>query len=266
MEDYSKPLLKQLKELEDVIAKLEKSSKKHGKLPNGRLYVKGSHGYPQYYFQDNLTSEKRYLHASDSKLIKQLVQAEYEEKALDHLRKMKALLYRFLHSYNVNSIYALYDSLCPGRRSLVNPVLPDNDSYVQTWLEQHPGGQNPYPETGKYLTERGELVRSKSEKILADLFYKTNIPYQYEPLLELNNFQTIYPDFILLNVNKRKTTYWAHFGLLDDIDYAQKAFKKLELYEQNGILLGKDLIISLESSEKTLNMHDAKNKIDTFLS
>lgn len=266
MEDYSKPLFEQLKELEDLIAKLERDIKKHGKIPDGKMYVKGSHGYPQYYFQDNQTFEKHYLHSSDGKLIAKLAQYDYDQKALDHIKKMKAQLYRFLLSYDVNSIPAIYDKLCPGRKSLVTPVLPSDAEYIQNWLEEHPGGQNPYPEPGKYLTERGEIVRSKSEKILADLFHQANILYQYEPSRELRGYQIIYPDFILLNVKKRKTMYWEHFGLLDDVDYAQKALKKLGLYEKNGFLLGKDLIISTESTEGSLDIQEIKNKIDLFLS
>ena len=79
-------------------------------------------------------------------------------------------------------------------------------------------------------TKRGEYVRSKSEKILADLFYENGIPYQYEPAFRLINGKLVYPDFVLLNVRERKTFYWEHYGLASDETYSTKNIDKLCLY------------------------------------
>lgn len=49
------------------------------------------------------------------------------------------------------------------------------------------------------LTEKGERVRSKSEKILADYFYRKNILYKYEKTLYLKGYGTVYPDFTFLS-------------------------------------------------------------------
>ena len=38
------------------------------------------------------------------------------------------------------------------------------------------------------LTEKGERVRSKSEKILADYFYRKGIEYKYEPEICMPNY------------------------------------------------------------------------------
>lgn len=266
MQDFSKQLYEQLNELEELLSMSEKAMRKLTRLPQGRMFVKGSHGYPQYYFQDAKTAQIRYLHSSENKLITQLAQLDYERKLTSLLKKQKSILSHFLSTYDVNSIHALYDNLCLARKSIVTPVLLSDDAYVKSWLEEHPGNQNPYPEPGKYLTERGESVRSKSEKIIADELYKADIPYQYEPALELNGYNTIYPDFVVLNVKRRKTIYWEHFGLLDDMDYAQKGLRKIELYEKNGLFLGTDLILSMESTDETLDIRKIQEKIELYLS
>ena len=44
------------------------------------------------------------------------------------------------------------------------------------------------------ITEKGEYVRSKSEKIIADTLTKNNINYVYELPLRLKGYGTVKPD------------------------------------------------------------------------
>ncbi len=53
--------------------------------------------------------------------------------------------------------------------------------------------------------------------------------------------------------------------MMDNADYSYNAFKKIEKYENNGIFLGKNLIISAESSEEPLNVKTIQQLIDTYL-
>ena len=55
------------------------------------------------------------------------------------------------------------------------------------------------PEQKIFYTKKGEYVRSKSEKILADMFYDLNIPYEYECQLILRNGYEYYPDFTFIS-------------------------------------------------------------------
>ena len=123
---------------------------------------------------------------------------------------------------------------------------------------------NPFPEDIFYLTNKGEKVRSKSEKILADMFYKWNIPYCYEAKLNLKNMKTIYPDFTLLRICDRKTIYWEHFGLADDGEYATKALIKCALYESEGYAPGEDFLFSVESKSTPLNIREIEKKVKEF--
>ena len=65
------------------------------------------------------------------------------------------------------------------------------------------------------LTAKGERVRSKSEKILADYFYSRKIPYHYEKPLHLRGYGIVYPDFTLLSRKTRREVYWEHEGLVE---------------------------------------------------
>ena len=100
---------------------------------------------------------------------------------------------------------------------------------------------------------------------MADLFLKMGIPYIYEPVFELEDGTFIYPDFALLNVRKRKTVYWEHFGLVTNSEYAQKTIHKLNQYEASGLNVGIDLLFSMESDENPLNVKQIVRKIEKNL-
>lgn len=102
-------------------------------------------------------------------------------------------------------------------------------------------------------TEKGERVRSKSEKIIADKLFLLGIPYRYECPLHLSDRLVVYPDFTILRVAERKELYWEHFGMMDDADYVENVMLKISSYEKNGVFLGIDLFATFETSRKPLN-------------
>ena len=67
-----------------------------------------------------------------------------------------------------------------------------------------------------HRTERGHLVRSKSELVIADKLHARGIDYLYEEPLVLSNGRTRYPDFTIVDHALGVTFYWEHLGMLDD--------------------------------------------------
>lgn len=58
-----------------------------------------------------------------------------------------------------------------------------------------------FPSEGRYYTTlNGNKVRSKSEQYIADWLYRHSIPYQYEPLLNVKDFD-FHPDFYIPDAN-----------------------------------------------------------------
>ena len=103
------------------------------------------------------------------------------------------------------------------------------------------------------ITERGERVRSKSEKIIADKLFSLGIPYRYEYPLDLSGGVRVYPDFTILKLPEREEVYLEHFGMMDDTDYVEKVLYKLNTYEKNKIYPGVNLFITHETSKSPLN-------------
>ena len=87
-----------------------------------------------------------------------------------------------------------------------------------------------------HRTERGELVRSKSELVIADKLYAAGIDYVYEQQLVLSDGRTRYPDFTIEDDASGITYYWEHLGLLGDPAYHTRWMRKRNEYLEDGIV------------------------------
>lgn len=86
-----------------------------------------------------------------------------------------------------------------------------------------------------HRTLRGEMVRSKSELIIADRLHAHGIEYVYEQPLALGG-QTRFPDFTIDDAESGVTYYWEHCGLLGDPEYRARWERKRVWYRENGVL------------------------------
>ena len=86
-----------------------------------------------------------------------------------------------------------------------------------------------------HRTERGDLVRSKSELVIADKLHARDIDYAYEQPLVLSGGRTRYPDFTIVDDASGVTYYWEHLGLLHDPGYRSRWEAKRAEYFAAGI-------------------------------
>ena len=120
----------------------------------------------------------------------------------------------------------------------------------------------------EFFTNRGERVRSKSEKIIADELDRWGIPYKYEKPLSLNvngKIKDFYPDFTAINKTTGEIKYIEHLGMMDHPSYFQNVLAKLDAYEKNGLLIGRDIILLHESAYRPLNTRVIADYIEEFL-
>lgn len=116
------------------------------------------------------------------------------------------------------------------------------------------------PNTGKPLHSEqlihksisGNLVRSKSETLIDMTLYVNRIPFRYESPLTIHEV-TIFPDFTIRHPQTGQFYYWEHFGLMDHPDYAKRAFSKLQLYYDAGIIPSLNLITTYETRDSPLS-------------
>lgn len=256
-------LEKEFKETQNLKKKLEKEI---SKLPSGNLRCAKKKGSFQYYIG------KKYLDKSQKSLITKIATREYYEQLLKiantklmSLQKLKKLLL-----YDYEQMNNLYENLHPGRKAAVSPLLKTKKEYIENWINvEYPKWIITDEDTSNHLyTLKKERVRSKSEKIIADELTKYGVPYRYEFPLTLNDGnRTVIrrPDFVALNPFTLEEKIIEHLGMLDKEAYYEKNLDKLALYERNGYLIGKNLILLHETSTSPLNTKILDQYIEEFL-
>ncbi|GJQ30472.1 MAG: hypothetical protein HBSAPP03_23560 [Phycisphaerae bacterium] len=86
-----------------------------------------------------------------------------------------------------------------------------------------------------HRTSRGDMVRSKSEVIIADHLARRAIEYAYERPLTIDGV-TKFPDFSIEDMETGVTVYWEHCGMLHVPSYRRRWEEKLAWYRSKGIL------------------------------
>ena len=134
------------------------------------------------------------------------------------------------------------------------------------WYDEEYEGNTFHPENLKYETEQGEMVRSKSEMIIANILYqhKEDILYKYERPLEIRmdgNVKLIYPDFTIMNLHTGHVVYWEHAGRMDDPYYANEFVKKMNGYIINDLLPGRDVMTTFETLGNPLDVSVVKRVV-----
>lgn len=231
--------------------------------PSGNLKIINCRGIDQYYM-DSLETRSaypngKYLRKSEFELVRQLAQRNYDERLLAEVEKqLKNIQYTIKKCerkeiVKLEGLRTFYDKMSPARKKLVNSRVISDEEYTVWWLAKAYSGKEFAEGQPEIYTERGERVRSKSEKIIADMLYHKKIPYRYECPVSIKGLGTIYPDFTCLRSADRKEIMWEHFGMMTDPDYCKKAMKKIDSYTKNGFIQGKDIIYTFESEGYSLN-------------
>ena len=264
MKDIEKVINERLEEVNKLLNISNKQLAKYSNTPDIHIHSSRSNGREQFYCIDNDTQTKKYLKSGEIIKYASIIQQDYDQqinKKLQVIQKKLSRMARDIKDADLEQIKEIYERIASAKQQYITPIIPSDEAYIANWYEKHKGGQNSYPIDGNIYTEQGEQVRSKSEKILADLFYKYQIPYVYEPKIMLKNGHMVCPDFAILNLRTRKTIYWEHLGLIDQEEYATKNLEKLNRYEESNLILGDNLLISMESSKKGLNTKTVEKQI-----
>lgn len=101
--------------------------------------------------------------------------------------------------------------------------------------------ETPYTEHLIHRADKGHMVRSKSELVIANMLFQLNIPYQYErPLERDTDHHVLRPDFSFADPSG-EPILWEHLGMLSRDDYRIGWEWKRAWYEKNGFKLGMNL-------------------------
>lgn len=241
------------------------------KAPSGCLKIQQRQGKTYYYHQyfDDRTNVtyKKYIIRKEEQVAKVLAQKGYYLRIKPIIEKQIITLGRFVDGYNEEELNEEFDKLSETRRNLIQPVSMSTKLKIEQWEKEEYENNQKYSEGLIYETENGELVRSKSELIISnELLHCNQVLYKYERPMTLNaSGKTVvfYPDFTIMNTHTGDILYWEHAGRMDDSNYADKFVKKMNVYAENGIIQGKNLIVTYETRNCPLSIRSVRTMIST---
>ena len=254
----NKAICRELQKLESIKKSISTAQNKSSEM----LYCRKIRGYYQYYVGKEYVSKKK-----NEKRIQMLALQEYREKLNPLLEKAIRHLKEALNS--LEHLNEAYTRMHEGKQVLFEPDVVPVEKRIREFrnvtYERMGFAENDKTE---YYTHRGERVRSKSEKIIADELYRQGIPYHYEmplPLRVDGQMKEFHPDFTVMNITTGEVKYIEHLGMMDNSGYYNNVLMKLDAYERNGLLIGRDILLLHESVYRPLNTRIIADYISEFL-
>lgn len=150
----------------------------------------------------NNGKKKEFYHESyiNGKRVQKYLSLKKDKAIIDALQKKRNELPPIVAE--LRKIKITHKKLLPVAKKVLSEITVPQRNYPPVFSENHK-----YPESLKYLTARGEMVRSMSEKIIADMLFKYNIDYRYEKVLKSED-TVLYPDFTIISPLNNQVYTW----------------------------------------------------------
>jgi len=148
-------------------------------------------------------------------------------------------------TYEINQTYLVEPELYHEYRAYIKMNQRKTPDYSQTASKPQATVSH------KHRTNNGEMVRSKSEVIVANTLAHLGINYEYERRLENphESSDSIHPDFTIHH--NGKVLYWEHLGMLQRSSYKANWERKRSWYYKCGF--GDSLIISRDGEDGSID-------------
>ena len=236
IKDYMSNMLES--EIQKEESLLAKAQDELLSAPEGFLYVRNTgKNFTCYQVVKKDGEATHHKISGDANKIMQLLK-KHENKTLQKIcRNNLRVMKRALRGYTPLSVQTL---------------LPHKHRAIQA---QYSNRRVPYkkapfdPQRHIHETACGELVRSKSEVIIANALWHFGIPFNYEELFPhlSSSGSRIFPDFTI-HCPDGTVIIWEHWGLLDKLGYCERNTEKLYDFNKHNFIIGKNLIITQDDS------------------
>lgn len=234
-------------------------------LPSGKLSI-----YPngKYFKYIKLLPDGSHItiRKTDKNTVSELIEKRVLEDELHDIEVEREACLRYIR-YKERFVKKL-ENLYSGSNAEYIRLLQANyipaDEAVHVWISQEYRKNTLHPENLKLSTMAGHKVRSKTERMVANIMYSWGIPYRYEQIHVLGNID-IASDFTILDTMTYKEKIIEVAGMMDDLTYASNFYKKMNTYAQHGWLPDVNLLVLYESREHPLDMNFACARIRQFL-
>lgn len=267
--DYIIPILKERKrELEQVVHILKQTERENPNIDTVsdiHLRISQKKAGTRYYIKANMEKKWNYIRKEDMDRVYSIAQKSYNQKAMDEIISELNAISTFLKAYQPDKISEIMESMHSSRQQLINPIFLSLEDYIDRWMKEEYEKKEIDETVPEYYSENGVRVRSKSEIIIANKLEKYEIPYRYEFPIYFKSGICVHPDFYCLNCRTRKEIVWEHFGMMDNVEYANNAIHKIDEYQKNGFWTGINFVTTFESGLKSINVNLVEQIITRYL-
>lgn len=223
-------------------------------LPEGELYIREDNGLHNFYQRfrrtGNRKKERRKGIKKDPELLNALVRKKYVTEAIAMLEKDIAAAEELLRIYVPADENSVMEGFAKKYPELADGIY-HGVSGLQEWADEWRGSSDFHEEHLTSTAADGTPRRSKGELLIGSQLDQYKIPYRYEALAHPD--LPYRPDFMIRRPKDGKVFFWEHLGLVNDRDYMTASRRKLEAYEDVGIVPWDNLIITYDQADGGIN-------------
>ena len=250
------------RESERLNRKIEKIRNELAAMPKGKLHIVHDRNAVRWYnyLGNNI---REYLNNSNIGLVRQLARKHYLSLLLKDLEHEKRAVDSYLRHHvelpwKSEQLLSNEDYL-----KLLYPLTQTKNQEYHDWAKEPYPRNLEYSKNLKFKIPNGQLVRSKSEALIAMILFKYNIPFRYECALEIDGM-IIYPDFTIRHPETGEFYYLEHLGRFDDPKYRLKNCNRIHTYGLKGIYPSFNLLLTYETDDKPLDIEKVEKMIKEY--
>ena len=178
------------------------------KLPTGRLTGFRQNGRVYYKWIDG--GKEKYIGGGNPELVEKLQLRRYLEKMIAAIDHNERYLRELWENYRPVAPEDVLESLPETYRNRKLLTLEGQGLDLRAWEEADYEQTTWHPEHKVHHTAKGDMVRSKSELIIANMLYERGIPYHYEEVLHMPDGRYLVPDFTVGVKDTGRLVYLEH--------------------------------------------------------
>ncbi|MBQ9157099.1 MAG: hypothetical protein IJ137_10015 [Eubacterium sp.] len=226
-------------------------------LPKGSLscYKKGKH----LYFKKYDKNKQVYVGGEDERIVSLLKKRHMLEIMISTLETNIELMEKLYAGYKEFDPAILERRFTRAYQNIPQDLIRELGYSVKTKRQSF------YEDQKIYKTSAGIDVRSRIEALIAEIYTKKGISFDYEAAIKLPDGSLLHPDFTVYCPSCNKHKYHEHIGLLSDPDYMKSYLWKLERYIANDLYPYYDVLFTYEKPDHGIDMNEIEYLIDAFM-
>ncbi len=220
-------------------------------LPDGEIMCVDQDGLRKYLqripAKGNRKKEHRYGIKNQPDVLNGLVRKEYVTNAIKILDKDIHTLEMAVKRYIPADEKSVMEKFLKKYPELTSDIysMPFD---VEEWKTAFGRIEGYHPENLKHTAADGTASRSKNEIYIASRLDHHGIIYRWDCPTGIPGLHRV-PDFTILRMRDLKILYWEHMGMMFDLESRIDNKRKLEEYEEFGIVPWDNLILTYDTPD-----------------